>query len=67
MAIPATTSPITTMAGLVVGIPAYVAFNYFTSVTNRFVLDVEESSTELIEVVTLQMALEQREQETATV
>lgn len=58
---------ITTMAGLVVGIPAYVAFNYFTSVTNRFVLDVEESSTELIEVVTLQMALEQREQETATV
>lgn len=51
---------ITTMAGLVVGIPAYVAFNYFTSVTNRFVLDVEESATELIETVTLQMALEQK-------
>lgn len=58
---------ITTMAGLVVGIPAYVAFNYFTSVTNRFVLDVEESSTELIEVVTLQMALGEREREPAHV
>jgi biopolymer transport protein ExbB len=41
-----------------VGIPAYIAYNYFTSVINRYVLDVEESATELIETVTLQMALQ---------
>lgn len=51
---------ITTMAGLVVGIPAFMAFNYYTSVINRFVLDVEESASELIEVVTLKMTLEQQ-------
>jgi biopolymer transport protein ExbB len=51
---------LTTCFGLIVGIPAYLAFNYFTSVINRFVLDVEESSAELIEAVTLQMALESR-------
>lgn len=48
---------LTTAFGLIVGIPAYVSFNYFTSVINRFVLEVEESATELIETVTLQMAL----------
>jgi biopolymer transport protein ExbB len=48
---------LTTCFGLIVGIPAYVAYNYFTSVINRFVLDVEESATELIEAVTLQTAL----------
>jgi len=56
---------LTTALGLIVGIPAYVAFNYFTSVINRFVLEVEESATELIETVTLQMALQQREAEQA--
>jgi len=48
---------LTTVFGLIVGIPAFVSFNYFTSVVNRFVLDVEESATELIEAVTLKMAL----------
>jgi len=48
---------LTTCFGLIVGIPAFMAFNYFTSVINRFVLDVEESATELIESVTMQMAL----------
>ena len=58
---------LTTAFGLIVGIPAYMAFNYFTSVINNFVLDVEESATELIEGVTLQMALEQQaESETAS-
>lgn len=52
---------LTTVLGLIVGIPAFVAYNYFTSVINRFVLDVEESSTELIEAVTLQMAMKQHE------
>lgn len=49
----------TTCLGLIVGIPAYMAFNYFTGVINRFVLDVEEAGTELIEVVTLELAMEQ--------
>ena len=51
-------SLLTTVLGLIVGIPAFIGFNYFTSVINRFVLDVEESAAELIEAVTLQMALE---------
>jgi biopolymer transport protein ExbB len=54
-------SLLTTVLGLLVGIPAFIGFNYFTSVINRFVLDVEESAAELIEAVTLQMALEQQE------
>jgi biopolymer transport protein ExbB len=49
---------LTTVFGLVVGLPAYVAFNYFNGVINRFVLDVEEAGTELIEAVTFHMALE---------
>jgi len=49
---------LTTCFGLIIGIPSFMAFNYFTSVINRFVLDVEESAAELIEVVTLQMTLE---------
>lgn len=50
---------LTTCFGLIIGIPAFIAFNYFSSVINRFVLDVEESATDLIESVTLQMALQQ--------
>lgn len=50
-------SLLTTCLGLIVGIPAFMAYNYYTSVINRFVLDVEESSSELIETVTLQMTL----------
>lgn len=56
---------LTTCFGLIVGIPAFVAFNYFSSVINRFVLEVEESATELIEVVTLQLALKTNDREAA--
>jgi len=59
------TALLTTVLGLVVGIPAFTAFNYFTSVINRFVLDVEESATELIEAVTLQMAVNQQSSDTS--
>ena len=48
---------LTTVLGLIVGIPAYVAYNYFTAVINRHVLEVEESASEMIEAVTLQLAL----------
>ena len=50
-------SLMTTCFGLIVGIPAFIAYNYFTSVINRFVLDVEESATELVETVTLTSAV----------
>jgi biopolymer transport protein ExbB len=56
---------LTTVLGLIVGLPAYIAFNYFTSVINRFVLDVEESAADLIEAVTFQLALQGREKEVA--
>ena len=48
---------LTTCFGLIVGIPAYLAFNYFTSIINSFVLQVEASAAELIEVVTLRLTL----------
>lgn len=56
---------LTTCLGLIVGIPAYMAYNYFTGLINRFVLDVEESASELIETVTLQTAIENRPKEEA--
>jgi biopolymer transport protein ExbB len=60
-------SLLTTVLGLIVGLPAFVAFNYFTSVVNSFVLDVEESAADLIESVTFQLALagKGREERTA--
>jgi biopolymer transport protein ExbB len=48
---------LTTVLGLIVGIPAYVAYNYFTAVINEHVLAVEESASEMIEAVTLELAL----------
>lgn len=49
---------LTTVFGLVVGIPAFTAYNYFTSVINRYVLEVQETASELVEAVTLQKALQ---------
>ncbi len=51
---------LTTCFGLIVGIPAFMAYNYFTGLINRFVLDVEESASELIETVTLEGAIENK-------
>ena len=48
---------LTTCFGLIVGIPAFMAFNYFSSVINNFVLEVEESAAQLMEAVTLQLTL----------
>jgi len=58
-------SLLTTVLGLLVGLPAYVAFNYFTSSVNGFVLDVQESAAELIEAVTFQMAVAGKESASA--
>ncbi len=49
-----------TVWGLIVGIPAYVAYNYFTTVINGYVLNVEESATALMEAVTLQLSIRER-------
>lgn len=54
------TALLTTVLGLVVGIPAFTAFNYFTSIINNFVLDVEGSASELIEAVTLQTVIDEQ-------
>ena len=52
---------LTTAFGLIVGIPAYMAFNYFTGIINDFILQVESSAAALIEVVTLRLTLEKGE------
>ncbi|MBI1925849.1 MotA/TolQ/ExbB proton channel family protein [Candidatus Poribacteria bacterium] len=40
---------ITTAAGLVVAIPIYIAYNYFSRKVNQFVLDMESSAEQLLE------------------
>jgi len=52
---------LTTCFGLIVGIPAYIFFNYFTSIINGFVLEVEGTAAELIEVVTVRLTLDRHE------
>jgi len=47
---------ITTAAGLLVSIPAMVAYNYFTGRVEKFVLDIQESAARLIEVLTMKGA-----------
>ncbi len=42
---------ITTAAGLVVAIPTYVAYNYLVSKVNNLVIEMEESSKELINIL----------------
>ncbi|MFH1868768.1 MAG: MotA/TolQ/ExbB proton channel family protein [Candidatus Omnitrophota bacterium] len=43
---------VTTVAGLSVAIPTYVAYNYLVSRVNSLVLDMERSSTDLINILT---------------
>jgi biopolymer transport protein ExbB len=42
---------VTTVAGLAVAIPAYVAYNFLVSKVDGFVLDMEKSATDLINVL----------------
>lgn len=42
---------LTTAFGLMVGIPAYGFYNYFVSRVNRFVFEIENSSTEFLTLV----------------
>jgi biopolymer transport protein ExbB len=43
---------ITTMTGLIIAIPAQAMYNFFVARIDRFVLDMEESSVELLDVLT---------------
>ncbi|MCM8817930.1 MAG: MotA/TolQ/ExbB proton channel family protein [Candidatus Omnitrophica bacterium] len=44
---------VTTVGGLVVAIPAYLAYNYFVTRVNNFILDMEKSATRLIDIIFL--------------
>jgi len=44
---------ITTVAGLSVAIPTYVVYNYLVSKVDGFVLDMEKSATELVNVLSV--------------
>ena len=43
---------VTTVAGLAVAIPVYVAYNYLVSRVNNMVLDMERSATDLTNILT---------------
>jgi biopolymer transport protein ExbB len=43
---------ITTMTGLVIAIPVQATYNYFTAQIDRFVLEMEETSVELLDALT---------------
>lgn len=45
-----------TVWGLIVGIPAYVAHIYFSTIIGEYMLGVEEASSDLAEAVTIRMA-----------
>ena len=45
---------ITTVAGLSIAIPNYVVYNYLVSRVNSFVLDMEKSATELVNLLSEQ-------------
>jgi len=43
---------LTTVAGLMVAIPTFVAYNYLVSRINNFILEMEKASTELVNFLT---------------
>lgn len=43
---------LTTVAGLIVAIPTYVAYNFLVSRVNNFILEMEKSATELVNFLT---------------
>jgi biopolymer transport protein ExbB len=43
---------ITTATGLVIAIPASIGYSFFLSVIDRFIIEMEETSAELVEELT---------------
>ncbi|MDD3726189.1 MAG: MotA/TolQ/ExbB proton channel family protein [Candidatus Ratteibacteria bacterium] len=52
---------VTTVAGLTVAIPAYLAYNYFVSRVNNIILQMEKSATRLIDILFLLKSEEEEE------
>jgi biopolymer transport protein ExbB/TolQ len=44
---------VTTAAGLIVAIPAVIAYNIFAKKVDHVVLEIEQTATELIDYITL--------------
>ena len=42
---------LTTVAGLSVAIPTFVAYNFLVSKVNNFIFEIEKSATELINIL----------------
>jgi len=40
------------VAGLIVAIPAFIAYNYLVNRINNFILEMEKASTELVNFLT---------------
>jgi len=55
---------ITTAAGMVVGIPALVLYNYFRGKIDRYVFEMEEISFQLIEELSYDTVREKQAEET---
>ena len=43
---------LTTVAGLIVAIPTFVAYNYLVNRVNHFILEIEKAATELVNFLT---------------
>jgi len=50
---------VTTVAGLIVAIPAYIAYNYFVIRVNNLILQMEKSATKLLDILFLLKAEEE--------
>lgn len=49
---------VTTAAGLIIAIPAVVAYNVFSKKIDRFILEIEESATQVTDLITLDYVAE---------
>ncbi|WP_020471069.1 MotA/TolQ/ExbB proton channel family protein [Zavarzinella formosa] len=50
---------IVTVWGLLVGIPAYIFYNYFSTAVNRYILEAEETASQLVEALTIRLATQE--------
>ncbi|MFH1656065.1 MAG: MotA/TolQ/ExbB proton channel family protein [Candidatus Omnitrophota bacterium] len=52
---------LTTVAGLIVAIPTFVAYNFFVSRVNSIIVNMERAATELVNFITQQVGVEKKE------
>jgi len=53
---------LTTVAGLIVAIPTFVAYNFFVSRVNAVVVNMERASTELVNFITQHAGIEKKKE-----